>query len=493
MEYLAFCNLMRYFFTYYIYLNGKKVVISHNIFNNEIIKDITLGSIRKKLGTIIPDDSVFLRGGKIITKENEDTIILDKYNNTYGIFLYSPSLNNDWFLIKENPFKSFKLLEKKKSFDIYEYPQKKDESNYYTIIIFGMENKFFVDGFLNFLFDIQYEDIYRLKLEFLENQKDNVINTFYIQSKKGNFKLICINFKDFYSFYKDDVKQIIDMFNKETQIDLCIINLRQDFLFFNEDDIKEELLENLEKINITKEEDNSGMFIIEPNLLYLYLKYIYSENKFKFENDNNNKIEKLNGELLKETEDLFPSSIFCPFFIYESEVNNKQLGCLYNQIMEGYSKIYESIIKRENKKIDMSIIKSYLSFVLELITPLTKLKDEIEIQKEKFTNIQNKFTKMINYIDSLKNNKYNEERKKIFDGKCKNEKKMNNKMQKYNSSINCFNRDIKIEKFKESLKIDSLRNYEEVIIRVIILFLLKKNDSFNQIDYDFDDDVCLIF
>ena len=286
-----------------------------------------------------------------------------------------------------------------------------------------MENKFFVDGFLNFLFDIQYEDIYRLKLEFLENQKDNVINTFYIQSKKGNFKLICINFKDFYSFYKDDVKQIIDMFNKETQIDLCIINLRQDFLFFNEDDIKEELLENLEKINITKEEDNSGMFIIEPNLLYLYLKYIYSENKFKFENDNNNKIEKLNGELLKETEDLFPSSIFCPFFIYESEVNNKQLGCLYNQIMEGYSKIYESIIKRENKKIDMSIIKSYLSFVLELITPLTKLKDEIEIQKEKFTNIQNKFTKMINYIDSLKNNKYNEERKKMFDSKCKNEKK----------------------------------------------------------------------
>ena len=70
---------------------------------------------------------------------------------------------------------------------------------------------------------------------------------------------------------------------------------------------------------------------------------------------------------------------------------------------------------------------------------------------------------------------------------------MNNKMQKYNSSINCFNRDIKIEKFKESLKIDSLRNYEEVIINVIILFLLKKNDSFNQIDYDFDDDVCLIF
>ena len=118
----------------------------------------------------------------------------------------------------------------------------------------------------------------------------------------------------------------------------------------------------------------------------------------------------------------------------------------------------------------MSIIKSYLSFVLELITPLTKLKDEIEIQKEKFTNIQNKFTKMINYIDSLKNNKYNEERKKMFDSKCKNEKKMNNKMQKYNSSINCFNRDIKIEKFKESLKIDSLRNYEEVIINVIILF-----------------------
>ena len=196
-------------------------------------------------------------------------------------------------------------------------------------------------------------------------------------------------------------------------------NISNDFLFYNED-IKEKLLESLKKINITKEEDNSGMFIIEPNLIYLYLKCIYSENKFKFKDDN----EQLNGELLKETEDLFPSSIICPYFIYEeSEINNKQLGCSYNQNMEGYSKIYESIIKRENKKIDMSIIKSYLSFVLELITPLTKLKDEIEIQKEKFTNIQNKLSEKINYIDSLKNNKYNEERKKMFDSKCKNEKK----------------------------------------------------------------------
>jgi hypothetical protein len=66
-------------------------------------------------------------------------------------------------------FDKLKILEKKFFFTLYEYPQSlKKENDYYSIILYGFEenNINFIDGFLNFLLDINDEDNYRFKLEY---------------------------------------------------------------------------------------------------------------------------------------------------------------------------------------------------------------------------------------------------------------------------------------------------------------------------------------
>ena len=67
------------------------------------------------------------------------------------------------------------------------YPQKKkdDLDGFYSVIIIGHEiqNLFFRNGFLNFLFDINEDDDYRLVLDAPENKekdnKDNLLHRFY--------------------------------------------------------------------------------------------------------------------------------------------------------------------------------------------------------------------------------------------------------------------------------------------------------------------------
>ena len=73
---------------------------------------------------------------------------------------------------------NFKLLEEKEEFNIYKYPNEeiKDEEDFYSIILFGdyYENYKFVNGYLNYLYDIQKEDKFRLKIEDIKD--DNIKN-----------------------------------------------------------------------------------------------------------------------------------------------------------------------------------------------------------------------------------------------------------------------------------------------------------------------------
>lgn len=147
------------FYSHYIYLNGKQIFLPNKDSTSENIANITLSSIRKKLGNIIPKDTVFLQREEEIDKRVEDKIKISELNITLGLFLFSRTLyDSKWFEIKMNPFANLKLLEENESFNIYEYPQKKfKENNYYTILLFGNKefNENFIDGFLNYLFDIK--------------------------------------------------------------------------------------------------------------------------------------------------------------------------------------------------------------------------------------------------------------------------------------------------------------------------------------------------
>ena len=117
-----------------------------------------------------------------------------------------------------------KILEKNNFFSIYEYPQSKENDNtYYSIVLYGSksENTIFINGFLNFLFNVELEDNYRFKLESIENQNNNLIQVNNIKSFKGNFSFKCIN-KEYLN--ENGIEEICEFFNKEKSFNSFIIN-----------------------------------------------------------------------------------------------------------------------------------------------------------------------------------------------------------------------------------------------------------------------------
>ena len=117
----------------------------------------------------------------------------------------------------------------------------KKENDYYSIILYGFEenNINFIDGFLNFLLDINYEDNYRFKLEY--EKKNNLIEHRYFQSKKGNFYFICINKKP---VSEKEVEEI--MLSEQEEILNFLINEKyfNHFISTNEDNIYKYFIED---------------------------------------------------------------------------------------------------------------------------------------------------------------------------------------------------------------------------------------------------------
>jgi hypothetical protein len=136
-----------------------------------IISFNKLSLLRKILIKFFPDDFIFIIGGKEISKKDEEIDLLEGDEGDGEINIFSQKLYEKSKLKTKTTiqFDKLKILEKKFFFTLYEYPQSlKKENDYYSIILYGFEenNINFIDGFLNFLLDINDEDNYRFKLEY---------------------------------------------------------------------------------------------------------------------------------------------------------------------------------------------------------------------------------------------------------------------------------------------------------------------------------------
>ena len=183
----------------------------------------------------------------------------------FGFNIFSKSLvNNNLSILNKNPFEHLKLLDKKKFFDIYEYPQKKEGNDFLNFISFDDNN--ITNGFLNYLFDIKQDDPFRLKLEENEEEKMNkFINKKYIQCPKGNFKFITINIKNNES-NEESINKIIELLTEEKKVNLFAINS------FG---IPEKLVSQIKNIKYTKAQTKDELFFIELNAIYLIIKLSY--------------------------------------------------------------------------------------------------------------------------------------------------------------------------------------------------------------------------
>ena len=151
----------------YFYLNGKRIEITFH--DMKPPNPIPLSFIREHIKDIIPEDSVFLDdNGEIIPKENEDKIFSVDGDITKVIHIFSEKLYSERNLEEKNIILDYKIIEEKEEFNIYEYPNNeiKEDEEYYSIVLLGdiNENEKFVNGFLNYLYDIKKDDKYRLKI-----------------------------------------------------------------------------------------------------------------------------------------------------------------------------------------------------------------------------------------------------------------------------------------------------------------------------------------
>ena len=203
-----------------IYLNGiPKFQLNY--------KEEFLSDFRLKLVKLFPEDFIFLHSEIEINKDKESEIKLKEITSPFDqIHLFSQTLySNKEKQEKINlEFDKMKILEKNNFFSIYEYPQSKENDNtYYSIVLYGSksENTIFINGFLNFLFNVELEDNYRFKLESIENQNNNLIQVKNIKSFKGNFSFKCIN-KEYLN--ENGIEEIYEFFNKEKSFNSFIIN-----------------------------------------------------------------------------------------------------------------------------------------------------------------------------------------------------------------------------------------------------------------------------
>lgn len=225
---------------------------------------------------------------------------------------------------------------------------------------------------------------------------------------------------------------------------------------------KNEKLENLYNINIIKEEDKSEIFFIEPNIFCLYLKYSYYVKKLNLENKA--QINEINPEAMNETKDLFYSSVIFSEFFYEEE-KTKFTSCLTLVNKTGYKKLYNMILERKDKIINFSNIKFYLSYVLDAIKSVKIINKKIERKKKIYESKVNQEKKIISQIQ------------------------MHTFMNTYNSYIYDFNEKLGQINFQKEKNIKKLKWYEKVLICFFELSLVKKKDT-----YDDDiDPICSIF
>ena len=439
------------FFHHKIFLNGKQILLNKRcieniktILNNvhytkyeEFSELFKLNIIRKIYEDIIPEDSVFLLNDGEANKEEENELTIFNFfpeekldateiNICSVINIFSRKLYFENSIKSSFNLSGFKILEKNEKFSIIEYPEEKEEEGkeYFSILIFGSKigNLLFINGFLNFLFDIKENDPYRIKLESsdIDDYSDYSISidTKFIHTKKGNFKFNCFNTSEEWVFSDADIKLLINFLKKEKKINIITINMNNSLLLDNN-------LGIIDKIVNSYEEELYNIFFVCPNRIHLHLKFLFLQKKIGLK-DKLNAIEYLikkdyfNEKLIKETilqvaeadenlREYLISSSFDFESIYRIHESKNDLFS-YNLTMESYSYFYNIINKRKLKFVDFSFFindnfnemrKLYdLSLIRQAKLEMESLKFQIDNQKNKKEEL-NKYLKEIKNIEAL--------------------------------------------------------------------------------------------
>ena len=456
------------FFYHRIYLNGKQILLDDKILENlnQILDELKPKklddlkelykekNIKKIFGNFIPDDSELLENTENLNpnphlSENDLTQFYYRMLPIYNFF--SPSQYTK--INKEPPlfhFSDLKIIEKCEKFNILEFQHSKDiekdiktffdknkenkkdiEKDFYTILIIGNEefNIKFINGFLNFLFDIKEDDNYRLILNPNYEIKANFFATNVINSEKGKFLFFFININNKNNF---ELKAMIEFFKN---IEKEAINL----ILFN---MYEAPFEPIIQIN---ESEKNDMFFACPSVSFNMLKCHVLEEQFNFfEKFQLIKENKADEKLIKETiiemikhdklvRQKYTSCYLNYDCIYDPH-KNQDIFFKYAITMEGYQYFYNIITNHKNKFIDFSSLIKYLLIIEEKEKDIKKLGNYLKEKKGE------DWTEYHIYDIKIKNlEKENEAKKKeikdLEEQKKENSNDYNNKIKKSNEEI----------------------------------------------------------
>ena len=446
---------------------------------NEIFEFYSLENIKKILGNLIPKDAELI---------NRNLPSFDDFGFPI-INFYSQS---SYKKINKKPssfkYSDFKFFGENKKYKAFEYPSpKKLEKDFYSILIIGRENcnRYFLNGFLNYLFDINEEDNFRLVLDTYKDKKENPFETFYISSKKGDFAFYSLN-SDNLEKLKSDEEELINFFKsiEKNSINLILINM---YLVDNEPYIE------------LNESEKSDIFFACPSLSFYVIQFHIFDKLFTI--SETLKKRELDEKLMKaiilhiaKRDELirlkFNSSNFNYDSIFSGE-KNMDIFFKYKITMEGFKNFYDIITKRKTVFIDFSPIVKYLSSITEpskdikqktnlfdtqkgenwteyhlyeiKIKSLEKENEKMKIEKndlekQKLDYYIN-FKKQNDNLDTLINEKYSimnsnlesiklleEKRNKIYKD---NQEKINQEIRKFNNELNPNN----IDNLKECHKL----------------------------------------
>ena len=350
---------------YHVYVNGRQIFFNKNSIEKcqQMLKELS-GSffgknkkeerkedekeeemkdlVKKIFGELIPDDTILLDEDEI--NEYFKNFMTNQRNKAFPVFIFYSHKIYEKKNRKSNSFQysDYKILEKNEKFIIVEYPQKK-EKFFVSIVIMGNKkaNIKFINGFLNYLYDIKEEDNIRLKLETKEN--DDFIEEIFVSSKKGNFKFNCIDFeKDLIS--KENIRRFLDFAKEEKNMNLIVFNKNELITILKEKDFA----------NIFSGEDQSReyIFFASPNIIYnIFQNYLF---KLKFnilknaQNSSKENLQDINEKY--EAISFFCDRFLSYYFDYEciyDKSKNKKVKFLYNITMEGYSNFFEICNKKK--------------------------------------------------------------------------------------------------------------------------------------------------
>ena len=357
------------FFYHRVYLNGEQILLENeNLerFCRILEENQTFPDIEKKIRKIfnIPKDAELLNNNEEISNNYFSFPIYNFYSR--NLYMKEKTKNRKHSSL--NDFSELKSFDECEKYKLFLYPQNNEENltDLYSVILLGFQgqNILFINGFLNFIFDINENDGYRLVLDTQENnkndnkdKKESFFDKKIISAKKGNFLFICINVDK--SPKENDIIQFLEYIrNKEPN--LILFNT-----IFNYPETNYE-------IDIS---EKNNTFFACPNVFYDYLKFSILRQEFESLKSPESKDKIDPGILTKEDilqiaksdESLRQKLVSCNF-IYDSifsKEKNKDIFFKYQITMRGYEYFYDVLVNRKNITIDFSLITNYLSLIYE--------------------------------------------------------------------------------------------------------------------------------